>query len=125
MDNYNYPCGSDTQDAPWNEKEIPEVEMECEVVITLSRNAVVTTNLYTEDKYGNRDFIGTYTDVEDSFRCQYYSIPFLLEELIKYINGELVGGNISNSRKVELEEILESCKGWGLGEVDITDYKLS
>lgn len=125
MDNYNYPMGADTPNAPWNEKEIPAVEIECDVAITLSRNAIVMTDLYDEDKDGYREFLGTYTDVEESYKDQYYSIPTLLEELKKYINGELAGGNISTSRKFELEEMLESCKGWEMCELEITDYKLS
>ena len=24
MDNYHYPLGADTEDAPWNQKEVPE-----------------------------------------------------------------------------------------------------
>ena len=124
-DNYNYPMGADTPSAPWNEREIPEVEMDCEVAVTLSRNAVVMTDIYTEDKDGYREFMGSYADVEDAFKGQYHSIPTLLEELKKYINGELAGGNISTSRKFELEEMLDSCQGWEVGELEITDYKLS
>ena len=26
MDNYNYPAGSDTSDAPWNQADLPEKE---------------------------------------------------------------------------------------------------
>ena len=123
-DNYNYPMGADTPSAPWNEREIPEVEMDCEVAVTLSRNAVVMTDLYSEDRDGNREFLGSYTDVESAYKDQYHSIPALLGELTRYINAELASGNISASRKFELEEMLDGCKGWEVGELEIADYKL-
>ena len=47
MDNYNYPIGSDTKDAPWNQKELPEKEIEVTVYITLSKTVKIKVSDYT------------------------------------------------------------------------------
>lgn len=46
MDNYNYPMGSDTSDAPWNQEDIPEKEIEVLVSVTLSKSVKVRVNDY-------------------------------------------------------------------------------
>ena len=46
-DNYNYPLGTDTPDAPWNEPLVPDRNFNLNVIVTLSRNVEITTNNYT------------------------------------------------------------------------------
>lgn len=46
MDNYNYPCGADTKDAPWNQEDSPEKEIEVTVSITLSKTVKVKVSDY-------------------------------------------------------------------------------
>ena len=36
MNNYDYPLGSDTKDAPWNQEKLPEKEIEVTISVTLS-----------------------------------------------------------------------------------------
>lgn len=47
MDNYNYPLGADTKDAPWNEVEVPEEEIEVTVSVTLSKTVKIKVTDYT------------------------------------------------------------------------------
>lgn len=59
MDNYNYPMGADTSEAPWNQVDQPEKEIEVLVSITLSKTVKVRVNDYiVEDDggYPNYDF---------------------------------------------------------------------
>lgn len=119
-DNFHYPAGADTPDAPWNEKEIPEVEMQCDVIVTLRKDGVV---VFTNNYDNNGEFCGTYHDAEELVSGQHKSIPELLDELAKYINGELAGGNISQMRRQELEAMLEDCRGWS-DEIDVDDYRI-
>lgn len=57
MDNYNYPMGADTSDAPWNRSDKPSVEIEVTISVTLSRTAKVRVNDYGLDSSGTqRDF---------------------------------------------------------------------
>ena len=46
MDNYNYPAGADTPDAPWNQSDLPEKEIEVLVSITLSKTVKVKVSDY-------------------------------------------------------------------------------
>ena len=115
-DNYNYPMGADTPDAPWNEVEPPELDFNVEAIVSLSRSAVVTTNVVYNDEDTLRiceDYgaIGAYKD-------NYATIPQLLDELVKYIDGELLG-DITTDRKYELQRLKGSATGW---QVDDEEY---
>ena len=46
MDNYNYPMGSDTPEAPWNQVDQPEREIEVLVSVTLSKTVKVRVSDY-------------------------------------------------------------------------------
>ena len=37
MDNYNYPTGVDTSDAPWNQRDLKPVNVEVQVTIVLTK----------------------------------------------------------------------------------------
>ena len=56
MDNYNYPIGADNPDAPWNEVELPAIDTEVTVSITISKTIKVPVVDYTLDEEGNIDF---------------------------------------------------------------------
>lgn len=45
-DNYNYPVGADNADAPWNQADNPEREVEVTVSITLSKTLKVRVDDY-------------------------------------------------------------------------------
>ena len=46
MDNYNYPVGADTPDAPWNQVDNPEKEIEVTVSVTLSKTVRINVSDY-------------------------------------------------------------------------------
>ena len=115
-DNYNYPPGSDTPDAPWNQVDPPEVDFNVEAIVNLSRTAVVTTDrVYMDD-----DVMRICEDcgAGGAYKDNYASIPELLNELVKYINGEMKG-DISHERKWELQRLRDSATGW---QVDDEEY---
>lgn len=45
--NYDYPYGTDGPNAPWNQKELPEKEIEVTVSITLSKTIKIKVSDYT------------------------------------------------------------------------------
>ena len=49
MDNYNYPMGADTADAPWNQVEPEPIEVEVTVSITLSKTVKVYVDDYIQE----------------------------------------------------------------------------
>lgn len=125
-DNYNYPPGADTPDAPWNEREVPEIEVMAEITVLLKKSDIkVFTSNYSIDEDGEIELYDCYGDIAEYYEKQCNSIPKLLGELAKYIKGELAGGNISTSRRQELEAMLEDCECWEITDTDVEEYDLA
>lgn len=123
-DNYNYPPGADTPDAPWNEHDTEPIEVNADVTITLQNTLTVTTDNYVVDEDGT-ELLDKHSDVEELVRKQHKSIPALLAELEKYINKELQGDvsrDVSYTRKCELRQMLEDCQGWEQAEIEVEDF---
>ena len=68
MDNYNYPAGSDTSDAPWNQADLPEKEIEVLVSVTLSKTVKVRVSDYKIADCG-KDEDGDYFESVDYSEC--------------------------------------------------------
>lgn len=67
-DNYNYPLGADNPDAPWNQKENPEREIEVTVSVTLSKTIKVKVSDYEITDSG-KDEDGEYFEDIDYSNC--------------------------------------------------------
>ena len=124
-----YPAGAyNDPNAPYNEVELPDIEVSCEVSITLTKkDAPVFTGNYInecddEEGYESVEVLDTYQELADKYNTQHYSLTGLLDELAKYIRGELQG-DISYGRRNELERMLEDCQDWEEGDTDIEDYE--
>ena len=68
MDNYNYPMGADTKDAPWNQVDNPEREIEVTVSVTLSKTVKIKVSDYEITDSG-RDDDGEYFEYVDYSNC--------------------------------------------------------
>ena len=68
MDNYNYPMGADTKDAPWNQVDNPEREIEVTVSVTLSKTVKVRVSDYKITDSG-KDEDGEYFEDIDCSNC--------------------------------------------------------
>lgn len=68
MDNYNYPMGADTKDAPWNQVDNPEREIEVTVSVTLSKTVKVRVSDYEITDSG-KDEDGEYFEDIDYSNC--------------------------------------------------------
>ena len=68
MDNYNYPVGADTKDAPWNQVDNPEREIEVTVSVTLSKTVKVKVSDYEITDSG-KDEDGEYFENIDYSNC--------------------------------------------------------
>ena len=68
MDNYNYPMGADTKDAPWNQVDNPEREIEVTVSVTLSKTVKVRVSDYEITDSG-KDEDGEYFENIDYSNC--------------------------------------------------------
>lgn len=67
-DNYNYPVGTDTPDAPWNQVDPPEKEIEVTVSVTLSKTIKVKVSDY-EIVDSGKDEDGEYFEEVDYSNC--------------------------------------------------------
>lgn len=118
-----YPAGAyNDANAPYNEVELPDIEVTATVNIAMTKDIVVTTDQYTMDEEGHRELLTSYSDIEELIGKQHKSIPELLGELVRYINGELAGG-VSGSRKWELEQMLDDCDNWSVYNYEIENYE--
>ena len=68
MDNYNYPCGTDEPNAPWNQADNPEREIEVTVSVTLSKTVKIKVSDYEITDSG-RDDDGEYFEDIDYSNC--------------------------------------------------------
>ena len=67
-DNYNYPVGADNAEAPWNQADNPEREVEVTVSITLSKTLKVRVDDYQIVDSG-KDEDGEYFEDIDYSNC--------------------------------------------------------
>ncbi len=83
MNNYDYPMGADTEDAPWNQEDLKPRTIEVTVSITLSKTVRVEVDNYTiedgTDEDGNHNTYYDYSDcdLEQAVRDQ---IPLPTDE---------------------------------------------
>lgn len=76
MNNYDYPMGADTKDAPWNQEDPEPRTIEVTVSITLSKTVEVEVNDYTAeeevDEDGNHNVYYDYSEcnLEQAVRDQ-------------------------------------------------------
>lgn len=91
MDNYNYPMGADTKDAPWNQADNPEREIEVTVSVTLSKTVKIKVSDYEITDSG-KDEDGKYFEDIDYSKCdlkraveEQITLP---QDAYKYVKGE-------------------------------------
>ena len=78
MDNYNYPMGADTKDAPWNQVDNPEREIEVTVSVTLSKTVKVRVSDYKITDSGKDEDGECFKDID----CSNCDLKSAVEEQI-------------------------------------------
>ena len=66
--NYDYPCGTDEPNAPWNQVDNPEREIEVTVSVTLSKTVKIKVSDYEITDSG-KDEDGEYFEDIDCSNC--------------------------------------------------------
>lgn len=123
-DNYNYPLGADTPDAPWNRQDIPEINVDCDMTVILVKPAVpVVTDQYTKDESGYTEITDGGLDLIKRYKQQHFSITDMLSELKQYITDE-ISTDIPASRRQRLTDMLDDCQNWQIEDVDVDYYSL-
>lgn len=110
MDNYNYPMGADTKDAPWNQVDNPEREIEVTVSVTLSKTVKIKVSDYEITDSG-KDEDGEYFEDIDYSKCdlkraveEQITLP---QDAYKYVKGEF-----NNDQRNDLE-------GWDVDDFEV------
>ena len=111
MDNYNYPMGSDTKDAPWNQVDNPKREIDVTVSVTLSKTVKIKVSDYEITDSG-KDEDGEYFEDIDCSNCDLKSA--VEEQIILPQNAHMyvksnpkVHEDLSNWCVDDLEVILD------------------
>lgn len=132
MDNYNYPPGADTPDAPWNQCDPDPIDIEVEVIETYTKTVTVPVTDYTveedyDDDYDEGRCIThkclSYNfdecDLKEAFTKEHYTIEELLksckEELTKYRNG-FVENSVDWKR---VNNLITETEGWVQQDIEI------
>lgn len=115
MNNYDYTLGSDTPDAPWNQEELPEREIEVTVSVTLSKTVKIKVSDYTITDSG-KDEDGEYFEDIDYFDCDLKRAVedqiYLPQEAGQLIEGFAIG-------TVKAKNIVEDLSNWNVDEMEV------
>lgn len=115
MDNYNYPMGADTKDAPWNQVDNPEREIEVTVSVTLSKTVKIKVSDYQITDSG-KDEDGEYFEDIDYSDCD---LKTAVEEQI--VLPQEAGQLIENFAigTVKAKNMAEDLSNWNVDEMEV------
>lgn len=148
MDNYNYPIGADTPDAPWNQTDVPELTFDVAISQSLSKSIQVTTNDYVEgeisedadhDDEGNWFVVPSQdppdtsdTDWKAAYSAEHYTPLELIAELkrtkeieAKHLEAQILMATDKSDiaclkRQLKrVQHIMSECEGWTEDECEI------
>lgn len=118
MDNYNYPMGADTSDAPWNQSENEGIEVEVSITQTLSKCCTIETDDYYIERGDDEPTINEVSLCE-KFNDYHHTIPEMLELLKGYAIEELKNTMEGTGRNSFLKRLIEDCDGWETVETEL------
>ena len=112
MNNYDYPMGSDTSDAPWNRKDPKEVEVGVliEQCISSNQNIIIYEDEVDDDN----------TDLEEKVKEQIITPKEILEELPKVYETLIGIEDIKPQYLTNLKRLARACKDWECEETIVT-----
>ena len=113
MDNYNYPMGADTKDAPWNQVDNPEREIEVTVSVTLSKTVKIKVSDYEVTDFG-KDEDGEYFEDIDYSNCD---LKGAVEEQI--VLPQEAWDYVAKTKK-DVKAIFD-LKGWNVDDFEVVE----
>lgn len=122
--NYDYPCGTDTPDAPWNEVENPEEEFEVTISQTLSKTVTVFTSDYNleidcdeEGCYRNCDTSDT--PWKEVYEDEHHTPAQLIRILKQVLEENMKNGIVFRSLGFT-NDLIQECEGWCEDDYEVT-----
>lgn len=122
MNNYDYPPGSDTPRAPWNQTELPEQEVEVTISVTLSKTVKVVVKDYELEESADEDGCCLSYDFSN---CDFYKIVdeqvCLPQELAVFTERMFEHDLNLKAAKMPkyLKDAIKDCKDWSIDEIEI------
>jgi hypothetical protein len=117
MNNYDYPMGADTKDAPWNQEDPEPRTIEVTVSITLSKTMKIEVDDYTAEEEMDEDsgIVNTYYDYSE---CD---LRKAVEEQICLPNKayESLCNTIYTTQNYQARRCLEDLKGWEVDDFEV------
>lgn len=112
MNNYDYPAGADTKDAPWNEEDNPTKDIIVTVSITLSKTLPIKVSDYKIVDSGIDEDGNSFQDIDYS-DCD---LKGAVEEQI--ILPHKAWDYIASKSKREVQDIL-NLKDWDVDDFEV------
>lgn len=113
-----YPAGAEFDpDAPYNQKELPEITRQVKCIFTIEKDVDLVTDDYLPD--GDADEMTpdtSSTDWEDEYNMQCHTPTELFDMLAAYIHKEMETLNCKGFKYRHLAEILDELNGWEITE---------
>ena len=133
--NYDYPCGADGPDAPWNQSDPEPVEVEVAISQTLSKSTKILITDYTVNEWedfepdekgrfyrtGGIEYDFSDSDLKGAYEEQDYTIPELLDYLKAYLIADIADCDKESGKKQKLQHILDCCEGWEVDETEVIE----
>lgn len=133
--NYDYPCGADGPDAPWNQSEPEPVEVEVTISQSLSRSTKIEVTDYVANEWedfepdeegrfyrtGGIEYDFSDSDLKGAYEEQDYTIPELLDYLKAYLIADIADCDKESGKKQKLQHILDCCEGWEVDETEVIE----
>ena len=135
MDNYNYPPGSDTPDAPWNQVDPPKREFKVTVTYSVDKEVTVSTSDYVaeedwDDDMGkcesidtsNTNWIAAYQEQHESIEDLLCAFKEMLEERIDSMIDDMECHiDIDKAKLKKLQYLKSECEGWVTHDFEVVE----
>lgn len=108
MDNYNYPIGADTKNAPWNQTDNPEREIEVTVSVTLSKTIKIKVSDYEIIDSG-KDEDGEYFEDIDYSNC----------DLKKAVEEQIILPQNACVYMLPQTKVCKDLAGWNVDDMEV------
>lgn len=131
-----YPPGAEHDpNAPYNQSEPEEIEIEVVISQTLSRSTKILTTDYIVNEWedfepdkeggfyrtGGVEYDFSDSDLKGAYEEQDYTIPELLDYLKAYLIADIADCDKESGKKQKLQHILDCCEGWEVDETEVIE----
>ncbi len=118
--NYDYPIGADTPDAPWNEKPVPKRSFDVFISQTLSKSTQVVTDDYVLE---DDDIHADTSDTEwaNAYSEEHYTPLELIEAFKAFLQKHLPDPITDLREYKKVKKLMAECENWVEDDLEIME----